>query len=81
MATLQAKTKWCIEESSFFAFHKSLPKKADTTVRVFDHGEFYSVHEKDAFIGANIVFSSHASVKNVVHKSKIACMFKFVRCC
>ena len=74
MATLQAKTKWCIEEPSFFAFHKSLPSKADTTVRVFDHGEFYSVHEKDAFNGADIVFNSHASIKNLNHKGMF-CFF------
>ena len=69
MATLQAKSKWCIEETSFFSFINSLSTKADTTFRVFDHGEFYSVHGKDAVNAADIVFNSHASIKQIKNSS------------
>ena len=69
MATLHAKRKWAIEDDSFFPFFNSLPPKPDTTVHVYDHDEFYSIHGKDAFLGAKIVFDSHASIKNLNNKA------------
>uniref|UniRef100_H2YRN3 DNA mismatch repair protein MSH2 n=1 Tax=Ciona savignyi TaxID=51511 RepID=H2YRN3_CIOSA len=69
MANLQAKSKWSIDdEIGFFSFYKSLPEKADTTYRVFEHGEFYSTHEKDAILAAKHIFKSVSAMKELGRK-------------
>ena len=77
MATLQGKSNWCIDEKPFFKYFNSLSSKPDTTFRVFDHGEFYSIHEKDAFNGANIVFNSQAYIKILNNSNGKNFFFKF----
>ncbi|XP_078490146.1 DNA mismatch repair protein Msh2 [Ciona intestinalis] len=77
MANLQAKAKWSIDDQvGFFKFCDSLPEKADATYRVFDHGEFYSSHSKDADLAAKHIFKSSTAVKELGKKdAKVPTVF------
>ncbi|XP_076802705.1 DNA mismatch repair protein Msh2-like [Clavelina lepadiformis] len=64
MANLQAKRKWCIEnEGAFLQFYKSMALKAETTFQVFEHGEFYTTHGKNAVMAADHVFKTQSVIK------------------
>lgn len=46
-------------QKGFLKFYEQMPKKQPTTVRIFDRGEFYSVHGKDdSELAANLIYKS-----------------------
>ncbi|XP_076064509.1 DNA mismatch repair protein spel1 isoform X2 [Oratosquilla oratoria] len=54
-----------VQEQGFLSYLKNLPQKPSTTVRLFDRGEFYSVHGPDAHLAAREVFKTSSAVKQL----------------
>ncbi|XP_065906455.1 DNA mismatch repair protein Msh2-like isoform X3 [Dysidea avara] len=50
-------------EKSFFHYFNSLPEKPDTTIRIFDRNDYYTVHSDDAVFIAREVFRTMGVVK------------------
>lgn len=52
-------------EQGFLSFYRSLPEKPETTFRVFDRSEYYTVHGSDALFAAKEVFKTTSVVKHL----------------
>nr|CAB3264028.1 DNA mismatch repair protein Msh2 [Phallusia mammillata] len=66
MANLQAKQNWAIENvKSFVKFYQSQETNVSTTFRVFDHGDFYSTHGKNAILAAKHVFNTPTAICHI----------------
>lgn len=47
----------------FWKFYKNLPEKTDNTMRFFNRGEYYTLHEQDALIAAKDIFKTTSVCK------------------
>jgi len=52
-----------VADQGFFGYLCSLPDKPETTIRVFDRGDFYSVHNEDAAFAAKELFRTTTVIK------------------
>ncbi|XP_065156997.1 DNA mismatch repair protein Msh2 [Atheta coriaria] len=58
----------------FIRFYKNMSEKSASTVRIFHHAEFYSVHEDDATLAAEIVFKNNVTKYMGTEKLPYLCL-------
>ncbi|XP_064599331.1 DNA mismatch repair protein Msh2-like [Liolophura sinensis] len=58
------------QEQGFLSFHRSLPLKSSTTLRVFERTDYYTVHGSDAVFVAKEVFKTSGVIKYLGHGEK-----------
>ncbi|XP_065837498.1 DNA mismatch repair protein Msh2-like [Oscarella lobularis] len=52
------------DKEKFASFYRSLPSKPETTFRVFDRTDYYTVHDQDALFVAREIFKTMSVVKH-----------------
>eukprot|EP00112_Aurelia_sp_Birch-Aquarium-sp1_P003287 Seg1365.5 transcript_id=Seg1365.5/GoldUCD/mRNA.D3Y31 product="DNA mismatch repair protein Msh2" protein_id=Seg1365.5/GoldUCD/D3Y31 len=52
-----------VSDQGFFAFYESLGEKPETTIRIFDRSDYYTVHGSDATFAAKELFKSTNVIK------------------
>jgi len=52
-----------VAESSFLSWFHKMPSKSDDVIRLFDRGDFFSVHGRDAILVASTVYKTQSVLK------------------
>lgn len=59
------------QQLAFIRFYNNLPEKSASTVRFFNHGDYYSLHGNDAFLAMEKIYHTN-SVKYMGDEPKLA---------
>lgn len=60
------------DEAGFLAFHKSLPAKSSTLIRLFERSDYYTAHAEDALFIAQSVYRTTSVVKYLGSNNSLA---------